>query len=46
VMGYSEPGQRDLRGAYEQAGATWWIEQVHDSRGDADAILARVAAGP
>ena len=46
VMGYSEAGQQDVHEAYARAGATWWIEQVHDMRGDADAILARVAAGP
>ena len=46
VMGYSEPGQRDLHESYERAGATWWIEQVHDGRGDPETILARVAAGP
>jgi alkanesulfonate monooxygenase SsuD/methylene tetrahydromethanopterin reductase-like flavin-dependent oxidoreductase (luciferase family) len=45
-MGYSEPGDAELRGQYERAGATWWIEQVHDWRGDAEAMLARVAAGP
>jgi alkanesulfonate monooxygenase SsuD/methylene tetrahydromethanopterin reductase-like flavin-dependent oxidoreductase (luciferase family) len=46
VEGYSEPGERDLHAAYARAGATWWFEELHDRRGDADAILARVAAGP
>jgi alkanesulfonate monooxygenase SsuD/methylene tetrahydromethanopterin reductase-like flavin-dependent oxidoreductase (luciferase family) len=46
VEGYSEPGQRDLPDAYARAGATWWLEELHDRRGDADAILARVEAGP
>jgi alkanesulfonate monooxygenase SsuD/methylene tetrahydromethanopterin reductase-like flavin-dependent oxidoreductase (luciferase family) len=46
VLGYSEPGQSDLHRAYEDAGATWWIEQVHDRRGDLDAMLARVERGP
>lgn len=46
VMGYSEPGDGDLHGAYESAGATWWIEQIFDYRGDFDAMLRRVEAGP
>jgi alkanesulfonate monooxygenase SsuD/methylene tetrahydromethanopterin reductase-like flavin-dependent oxidoreductase (luciferase family) len=46
VMGYSQPGERELHDAYAEAGATWWIEQVHDGRGDLDAVLARVEAGP
>jgi alkanesulfonate monooxygenase SsuD/methylene tetrahydromethanopterin reductase-like flavin-dependent oxidoreductase (luciferase family) len=46
VMGYSEPGDTELRGAYEAAGATWWVEQIHDGRGDEAAMLARVEAGP
>jgi hypothetical protein len=46
VLGYSEPGQSELHRAYGEAGATWWIEQVHDRRGDLDAMLARVEAGP
>jgi alkanesulfonate monooxygenase SsuD/methylene tetrahydromethanopterin reductase-like flavin-dependent oxidoreductase (luciferase family) len=46
VTGYSEPGERDLHDAYAAAGATWWFEAVHDRRGDADAMLARVEARP
>jgi alkanesulfonate monooxygenase SsuD/methylene tetrahydromethanopterin reductase-like flavin-dependent oxidoreductase (luciferase family) len=46
VLGYSKPGQRELHEAYEAAGATWWIEQIHDGRGDVEDVLARVAAGP
>lgn len=46
VMGYSEPGQRVLHDAYAAAGATWWVEQIHDGRGDAGAMLARIEAGP
>ena len=45
-MGYSDPGDRALHDAYADAGATWWVEQVHGGRGDAEAILARVRAGP
>ena len=41
-------GQRD-RGdpaVYEQAGATWWLENLHDKRGSFDDVLALVAQGP
>jgi alkanesulfonate monooxygenase SsuD/methylene tetrahydromethanopterin reductase-like flavin-dependent oxidoreductase (luciferase family) len=46
IEGYSKPGQRDLHDAYAASGATWWFEELHDRRGDADAMLARVEAGP
>jgi len=46
VMGFSEPGQRDLHEAYERAGGDWWIEQIHYLRGDLDAMRARIEAGP
>lgn len=46
VLGYSEPGEQGLHSAYENAGVTWWIEQLHDRRGDAGAMLARIEAGP
>jgi alkanesulfonate monooxygenase SsuD/methylene tetrahydromethanopterin reductase-like flavin-dependent oxidoreductase (luciferase family) len=42
--GYSEPGE-DVR-VYADAGATWWLENLHDQRGDADALVARIEAGP
>jgi alkanesulfonate monooxygenase SsuD/methylene tetrahydromethanopterin reductase-like flavin-dependent oxidoreductase (luciferase family) len=32
--------------AYARAGATWWLENVHDRRGDVDAMLALVRDGP
>lgn len=41
-------GERD-RGdpaAYERAGATWWLENLHDRRGNRDELLALVTAGP
>jgi hypothetical protein len=31
---------------YGEAGATWWLENLHDQRGDADAAVARIEAGP
>jgi alkanesulfonate monooxygenase SsuD/methylene tetrahydromethanopterin reductase-like flavin-dependent oxidoreductase (luciferase family) len=42
--GYSEVGE-SVR-AYAEAGATWWLENVHDMRGDVDTLIARIAAGP
>jgi alkanesulfonate monooxygenase SsuD/methylene tetrahydromethanopterin reductase-like flavin-dependent oxidoreductase (luciferase family) len=31
---------------YEAAGATWWLENLHDWRGPAEEMLALVQAGP
>lgn len=44
--GYSEPGDYELPRAYEEAGATWWLESIHDRRGTLEEMLARVEAGP
>lgn len=46
VMGYSAPGQHALHAAYAAAGATWWLEALHDLRATFEESLARVAAGP
>jgi alkanesulfonate monooxygenase SsuD/methylene tetrahydromethanopterin reductase-like flavin-dependent oxidoreductase (luciferase family) len=46
VMGYSTPDEVDLRASYAEAGATWWLESLHDRRGSLDQLLARVSAGP
>lgn len=46
VDGYSEPGDATLSRAYAAAGATWWLENIHDRRGTPDEMLARVEAGP
>jgi alkanesulfonate monooxygenase SsuD/methylene tetrahydromethanopterin reductase-like flavin-dependent oxidoreductase (luciferase family) len=43
VLGQSDRGDPS---AYEQAGATWWLENVHDKRGSIDEVLALVSAGP
>jgi hypothetical protein len=45
IEGYSEPGEYELHDGYANAGVTWWFEELHDRRGDADAMLARVVAG-
>ena len=31
---------------YERAGATWWLENLHDERGSLDDVLRLVSAGP
>jgi hypothetical protein len=43
VLGQSDRGNP---AAYEQAGATWWLENVHDMRGSLDEVLKLVSAGP
>jgi alkanesulfonate monooxygenase SsuD/methylene tetrahydromethanopterin reductase-like flavin-dependent oxidoreductase (luciferase family) len=43
VHGYSDTA--DPR-AYAAAGATWWLEDLHDIRASFDDLLARVTAGP
>jgi luciferase-like monooxygenase len=42
--GYSERGE-SVR-AYADAGATWWLENVHDLRGEPEALIERIEAGP
>lgn len=46
VNGYSEPGDEATRRAYEEAGATWWLENLHDLRLTFEQALARVESGP
>ena len=46
VMGYSVSADRELHDTYAGAGATWWLESLHDRRGPLDDLLARVSAGP
>lgn len=43
VLGQSDRGDP---AAYERAGAHWWLENVHDTRGDVDDVVALVARGP
>ena len=42
--GYSEAGESVA--AYAEAGATWWLENVHDRRGSPEEVLRLVGAGP
>jgi probable F420-dependent oxidoreductase len=37
---------RDAPAEYEAAGATWWLENLHDRRAPAEDLRALVAAGP
>jgi alkanesulfonate monooxygenase SsuD/methylene tetrahydromethanopterin reductase-like flavin-dependent oxidoreductase (luciferase family) len=46
VIGYSEAGEADIPRRYAEAGATWWLESLHDLRGDVRAMHQRVLAGP
>jgi probable F420-dependent oxidoreductase len=43
VLGDSSRGDPD---AYARAGATWWLENVHDQRGSTEAMASLVRAGP
>jgi len=43
VLGERERGDP---AAYARAGATWWLENLHDGRGNFDDLLALVTAGP
>jgi hypothetical protein len=45
-MGHVERGDSETPAAYADAGATWWLENVHDMRGDLDEMLALVRQGP
>jgi alkanesulfonate monooxygenase SsuD/methylene tetrahydromethanopterin reductase-like flavin-dependent oxidoreductase (luciferase family) len=46
VTGYSQPAETDLFDSYEQAGATWWFETIHDRRATFTELLERIEAGP
>lgn len=46
VQGYSGPADRELVDAYRQAGATWWMEAIHDIRGSLPEMMDRVRTGP
>ena len=46
IDGYSEAADPGPSRAYGAAGATWWLESIHDVRGPLDEAMARVKAGP
>jgi probable F420-dependent oxidoreductase len=43
VLDQSDRGNPD---DFERAGATWWLENLHDRRGSLDSVLELVGAGP
>jgi probable F420-dependent oxidoreductase len=43
VIGYAD---RSSPSEYERAGATWWLESIHDLRGPLDEMLAVIERGP
>src|SRR5206468_8203764 len=48
VGGYSTPtegGARMVR-SYQDAGATWWLEEINGFRGSLEDMLARIKDGP
>jgi hypothetical protein len=46
ALGYSVTGARGVHAAYAAAGATWWLENLHERRAPFEEMLARVRAGP
>jgi len=46
VYGYSNAGDTSVTDAYAAAGATWWLEYVHDRRGTVEEMRQRIEAGP
>jgi alkanesulfonate monooxygenase SsuD/methylene tetrahydromethanopterin reductase-like flavin-dependent oxidoreductase (luciferase family) len=46
ISGISAPSDGALTRAYEEAGATWWLESLHGFRGSIEDLLRRVEAGP
>ena len=46
VVGVSDAGDPSLRNEYADAGATWWLECIHDLRGSLDSMIERVRRGP
>jgi alkanesulfonate monooxygenase SsuD/methylene tetrahydromethanopterin reductase-like flavin-dependent oxidoreductase (luciferase family) len=44
--GVTKAGERGLVREYEKAGATWWFEAIHLSRGSLEELLQRIKAGP
>jgi probable F420-dependent oxidoreductase len=46
VMGHVVRGDRETPTAYAEAGATWWLENVHDGRGRQHEMFALARGGP
>jgi probable F420-dependent oxidoreductase len=46
LTGASEPGSQAMFSAYAEAGATLWLEHLHDYRGTRTELMERITAGP
>jgi alkanesulfonate monooxygenase SsuD/methylene tetrahydromethanopterin reductase-like flavin-dependent oxidoreductase (luciferase family) len=46
VDGVTKDTKSNLVREYEQAGATWWFEAIHLSRGTLGELVSRIKAGP
>ena len=46
VTGASAGPGDPTAGAYAGAGATWWLEHIHERRGSRASMLERISAGP
>jgi hypothetical protein len=46
VSGYSAADGSQIVELYRQAGATWWLESIHDIRGNVEATVKCIEAGP
>jgi hypothetical protein len=46
VDGVTKAYEHGLVREYEDAGATWWFEAIHLSRGTLDELFQRIKAGP
>jgi alkanesulfonate monooxygenase SsuD/methylene tetrahydromethanopterin reductase-like flavin-dependent oxidoreductase (luciferase family) len=46
VDGVSQPGVHSVAKEYAEAGATWWFEAIHLSRGPYEEQVERIKAGP
>lgn len=46
VIGASAGPRDPVAAAYADAGATWWLEHIHERRGSHASMLARISAGP
>jgi alkanesulfonate monooxygenase SsuD/methylene tetrahydromethanopterin reductase-like flavin-dependent oxidoreductase (luciferase family) len=46
IFAFSQPGRAEVPRAFEDAGATWWLESLSPMRGSLEELLAIVDAGP
>ena len=46
IAGHSSQGERGIFTEYAEAGATWWLENLHGYRGSIEEMLALAKKGP